>query len=141
MPLHGCLNVIKEQEMIVKSQILKLPGSFSTEKGGVIKEAVVAYEEYGNKEGPTVFITHGGLSSHHAAGRYSASDPLPGFWDDLIGPGKVIDTDRFRVLSANSLGSMYGSSSPLTLNPDSGRHYGPEFPEITLLDWAVFKKE
>ena len=126
--------------MIVKSQILKLPESFSTEKGGIIKEAVVAYEEYGNKEGSTVFITHGGLSNHHAAGRYSAQDPLPGFWDDLIGPGKAIDTDRFRVLSANSLGSMYGSSSPLTLNPDSGRHYGPEFPEITLIDMVRYHK-
>ena len=106
--------------MIVKSQILKLPGSFTTEKGNVIKEAVVAYEEYGNKEGPTVFITHGGLSNHHAAGRYSSQDPLPGFWDDLIGPEKAIDTNRYRVLSANSLGNMHGSSSPLTLNPDTG---------------------
>ena len=126
--------------MIVKSQVLKLPEPFITEKGGVIKEAVVAYEEYGNKEGPTVFITHGGLSSHHAAGRYTAKDPLPGFWNDLIGPGKAIDTDRFRALSANSLGSMYGSSSPLTLNPVSGRHYGPEFPEITLIDMVRYHK-
>ena len=72
--------------MIVKSKVLKLPEPFITEKGGVVKEAVVAYEEYGKKEGPTVFVTHGGLSSHHAAGRYSSQDPLPGFWDDLIGP-------------------------------------------------------
>ena len=90
--------------MIVKSQVLKLPEPFIMEKGGVIKEAIVAYEEYGKKEGPTVLITHGGLSSHHAAGRYSAQDPLPGFWDDLIGPEKAIDTNRYRVLSANSLG-------------------------------------
>lgn len=117
-----------------------LPEPFLTEKGGVLKEAVVAYEEYGKKEGPTVFITHGGLSSHHAAGRYSAQDPLPGFWDDLIGPGKAIDTERFRVLSANSLGSMYGSASPLTFNPDTGKHYGPDFPKITLIDMVRFYK-
>ena len=126
--------------MIVKSQVLKLPEPFITEKGEVIKEAVVAYEEYGKREGPTVFITHGGLSSHHAAGRYSAQDPLPGFWDDLIGPGKAIDTERFRVLSANSLGSMYGSSSPMTPNPDSGKHYGPDFPEISLIDMVRYHK-
>ena len=126
--------------MIVKSQVLKLPEPFITEKNGVIKEAVVAYEEYGQKKGPTVFITHGGLSSHHAAGRYAAQDPLPGFWDDIIGPGKAIDTERFRVLSVNSLGSMFGSSSPLTANPESGRHYGPEFPEITLIDMVRFHK-
>jgi homoserine O-acetyltransferase len=126
--------------MIVKSQVLKLPEPFITEKGDEIKESVVAYEEYGNREGPVVFITHGGLSSHHAAGRYNPQDPLPGFWDDLIGPGKAIDTDRFRVLSANSLGSMFGSSSPLTLNPDTGKHYGPDFPEITLTDMVRYHK-
>ena len=125
---------------MVKSQVLKLPEPFITEKGGVIKEPVVAYEEYGKKEGPTVFITHGGLSSQHAAGRYSALDPLPGFWNDLIGPEKAIDTNRFRVLSANSLGSMYGSSSPLTLNPDTGKPYGPDFPEITLIDMVRYHK-
>jgi homoserine O-acetyltransferase len=126
--------------MIVKSQILKFSEPFITEKGDVISDGVVAYEEYGNKEGPVVFITHGGLSSHHAAGRYIAEDPTPGFWDDVIGPGKAIDTDSFRVLSANSLGSMYGSSSPLSVNPNTGRHYGPDFPEITLIDMVRFYK-
>ena len=61
--------------MIVESQVLKLPEPFIAEKGGVIKEPIVAFEEYGNKEGPVVFVTHGGLSSHHAAGRYSLQDP------------------------------------------------------------------
>ena len=126
--------------MIVKSQVLKLSEPFITEKGDIIAEPVVAYEEYGKKEGPTVLITHGGLSSHHAAGRYSPQDPLAGFWDDIIGPEKAIDTNRYRILSANSLGSMYGSSSPLTLNPDSGTHYGPDFPEITLIDMVRYHK-
>ncbi len=106
--------------MIVQSKGLKLSEPFITENGGVIKEAVVAYEEYGKKEGPTVFITHGGLSSHHAVGRYLAEDPMLGFWDEIIGPEKAIDTNHYRVLCANSLGSMYGSASPLTLNPDNG---------------------
>jgi homoserine O-acetyltransferase len=126
--------------MIVKSQVLKLPEPFITEQGRLIKEPAVAYEEYGKKEGPTIFITHGGLSSHHAAGRYSAQDPLPGFWDNLIGPEKAIDTNRFKVLSANSLGSMYGSASPLTLDPDTGKPYGPDFPEITLVDMVRYHK-
>ena len=126
--------------MIVKSKILKLSEPFITEKQAVIEKPVVAYEEYGQKEGPTVFITHGGLSSHHAAGRYLPEDPVPGFWDDIIGPGKGIDTNQFRVLSANSLGSMYGSSSPLTLKPDSGEYWGPDFPEITLIDMVRFHK-
>ncbi len=126
--------------MIVKSGTLKLADPFITEKGEVLKEAVVAYEAYGQEGKPTVFITHGGLSSHHAAGRYTPQDPLPGFWNDIIGPGKVIDTHQYRVLTANSLGSMYGSASPLTSNPDTGKHYGPDFPEITLIDMVRFHK-
>ena len=126
--------------MIVKSQTLKLAEPFVTEKGSVIQEAVVAYEAYGQEGKPAVLITHGGLSSHHAAGRYATEDPLPGFWDDIIGPGKAIDTHRYWVLSANSLGSMYGSASPLTTNPDTGNPYGPDFPEITLIDMVRFHK-
>ena len=128
------------KNMIVKSQILKLSQPFITEKGDVIHDGVVAYEEYGHRDGPVVFITHGGLSSHHAAGRYMPEDPLPGFWDDIIGPGKAIDTDRYRVLSANSLGSMFGSASPITANPATGRPYGPDFPEITLIDMVRYHK-
>ncbi len=126
--------------MIVNSQILKLAEPFITEKGDVIKEALVAFEEYGPEGQPVVLITHGGLSSHHAAGRYAPQDPLPGFWDDIIGPGKAIDTQQYRVISANALGSMYGSASPLTANPDTGQPYGPEFPEITLIDMVRFQK-
>lgn len=126
--------------MIVKSQTLKLAEPFFTEKGGVIQEAVVAYEAYGKEGLPTILITHGGLSSHHAAGRYAKKDPLPGFWDDIIGPGKTIDTHQYRVLSANTLGSMYGSASPLTINPATGKPYGPDFPEITLIDMVRFYK-
>ena len=126
--------------MIVRSQVLKLPAPFITEKGATINGPVAAYEEYGNPSGPTIFITHGGLSSHHAAGRHSPEDEIPGFWDDIIGPAKAMDTNRYRVISANALGSMYGSSSPLTINPDTGKHYGPEFPEITLIDMVRFYK-
>ena len=91
--------------MIVSSRVIELPQPFYTEKGHQIKNPIVAYEEYGYEEGPVIFITHGGLSSHHAAGKYSPDDPLPGFWDEIIGPGKAIDTERYRILSANSLGN------------------------------------
>jgi len=128
----------KGSGMIVRTEYKKLSRPFNTEQGGEIKEPVAAYEEYGTKDGPVILITHGGISSHHAAGKYHPDDPLPGFWDAVIGPGKPIDTNRFRILSANSLGSMYGSSSPLSLNPDTGKHYGPDFPKITLIDMTRF---
>jgi len=126
--------------MIVKTEYKTISQPFYTESRSVIQNPVVAYEEYGKREGPVIFITHGGISSHHAAGKYHRDDPVPGFWDAIIGPGKPIDTNRFRVLSANSLGSMFGSTSPLSINPDTEKHYGPDFPKITLIDMVRFHR-
>ena len=126
--------------MIVETEYKTLSKPFYTEDGSVIAKPVVAYEEYGRHDGPVIFIAHGGISSHHAAGKYHRDDTVPGFWDAIIGPGKPIDTNRFRVLSANSLGSMFGSTSPLSINPDTEKHYGPDFPEITLIDTVRFHR-
>lgn len=126
--------------MIVQKQQLTLQQPFITEGGDRIEHPVVAYEEYGVNDGPVIFIAHGGLSSAHAAGKYDEAEPLAGWWDGLIGPGKVFDTNRFRVLCTNSLGSMYGSSSARTDNPLTGCRYGPLFPKITLRDTVRFQK-
>lgn len=100
--------------------------------------APVAYEEYGNPAGPVIVICHGGLSSNHAAGKYSDDDGAAGWWDGVIGPGKPFDTDRFRVISANALGGMHGSCGPQSNDPTTGNHYGPTFPAITLRDQVRF---
>jgi homoserine O-acetyltransferase len=83
-----------------------------------------------------LLICHALSGDHHAAGWHSDSDRKPGWWDNCIGPGKPIDTDRFFVVSFNNLGGCNGSSGPNTLNPETGKPWGPDFPFITVRDWV-----
>lgn len=83
-----------------------------------------------------ILICHALSGHHHAAGYHSLDDRKPGWWDSCIGPGKPIDTNRFFVVSLNNLGGCSGSTGPSSLNPDTGRPYGPDFPVITVKDWV-----
>jgi homoserine O-acetyltransferase len=110
---------------------------FRLESGQVLPAVTLAYETYGRLAADgrnAILVTHGFTSSHHMAGRYAATDAAPGGWDGLIGPGKAIDTTRHFVVSSNMLGSSYGSTAPASLNPATGKRYGPDFPDITLRD-------
>jgi homoserine O-acetyltransferase/O-succinyltransferase len=110
---------------------------FKLENGQLLPELTIAYETYGTlaPDGRNaVLITHGATSNFHAAGRYTAKDAPPGSWDGLIGPGKAIDTDRLFVVSSNNLGSSYGTTGPASLNPATGKPYGPDFPDFSLVD-------
>jgi homoserine O-acetyltransferase len=117
---------------------------FKLASGIVLPELVVAYETYGTLAADgrnAVLITHGFTSSHHAAGTYRSGgapkglkDGEVGSWDKLIGPGKPIDTNRLFVVSSNMLGSAYGSTSPRSVNPSTGKPWGPDFPRITVAD-------
>lgn len=83
---------------------------FRLKNGQALPVLTIAYETYGKLAADgrnAVLITHGYTSSHHAAGRYSPSDPAPGTWDGLIGPGKAIDTNRYFAVASNNLGSSY----------------------------------
>jgi len=124
--------------MLVEKKTLILPQPFVTEGGATLKKPQVAYEEYGNPDGPVIVIGHGGVGSNHAAGKYAETDATPGWWDGVIGPGKPFDTDRFRILAMNALGGMFGTCSPKSIDPDTGCRYGPNFPEITLRDQVRF---
>jgi homoserine O-acetyltransferase len=116
--------------------------AFHLESGVVMPEIVIAYETYGTlaPDGRNaVLLTHGYTSSQHMAGRYAGSSgggptSAEGAWDGLVGPGKAIDTDRLFVVSSNMLGSSYGSTSPAFLNPATRAPYGPDFPDITMVD-------
>jgi homoserine O-acetyltransferase len=109
---------------------------FRLESGTVMPEVTIAYETYGTlaPDGRNaVLLTHGYTSGQHMAGR-SGANGAEGSWDGLVGPGKAIDTDRLFVVSSNMLGSSFGSTNPAFANPATGKPYGPDFPDITLVD-------
>ena len=109
---------------------------FRFESGTVMPEVTIAYETYGTlaPDGRNaVLLTHGYTSGQHMAGR-SGANGAEGSWDGLVGPGKAIDTDRLYVVSSNMLGSSFGSTNPAFINPATGKPYGPDFPDITLVD-------
>lgn len=109
------------------------------ERGGQLARYDLVVETYGELNADktnAVLVCHALSGDHHAAG-FHAGDSKPGWWDDYIGPGKSIDTDRFYVVSLNNLGGCSGSTGPLSLNPATGKAYGPEFPEVTVGDWVT----
>jgi len=117
--------------------------NFRLQNGDVMPTAKIVYETYGRLTTGgrnAVLITHGYTSSHHAAGRNPANRNLPGWWDALIGPGKAIDTDKLFVVSSNMLGSSFGSTNGASIDPRTGRPYGPDFPAITVRDIVAAEK-
>jgi homoserine O-acetyltransferase len=116
---------------------------FPLTNGAVMPEARLAYETYGRlapNGRNAVLVTHGFTGSHHFAGRSPANNNQPGSWDGLIGPGKAIDTNLLFVVASNMLGSSYGSTNAASLNPATGRPYGPDFPRITIRDIVAAQK-
>ncbi|HVT35867.1 MAG TPA: homoserine O-acetyltransferase [Nevskiaceae bacterium] len=83
-----------------------------------------------------ILICHALSGDHHAAGWYDANDRKLGWWDNVIGPGRPLDTERFFVVCLNNLGGCKGSTGPNTANPDTGAPWGPDFPLLTVRDWV-----
>jgi homoserine O-acetyltransferase len=108
---------------------------FRLENGDVLPELRLAYVTHGRlaRDGRNaVLLTHGYTSSHHMV--ESGDGAAEGYWGGLVGPGKAIDTDRFFVVSSNMLGSSHGSTGPGSIDPRTGRPWGPRFPDISLAD-------
>jgi len=97
---------------------------------------VETYGELNAARSNAVLVCHALSGDHHAAGYHSAEDDKPGWWDSCIGPGKPIDTNKFFVVSLNNLGGCSGSTGPTSINPDTGKYYGPDFPVVTVRDWV-----
>jgi len=107
--------------------------------GGVIEQYDLVYETYGELNADrsnAVLVCHALSSNHHAAGYHGMDDRKPGWWDNLVGPGKCIDTSRFFVVCLNNLGGCAGSTGPASVNPKTGKPYGPDFPIVTVRDWV-----
>jgi homoserine O-acetyltransferase len=123
-------------------RLVRLPGPFPMRNGGVLPEVEIAYETWGElaADRSNVLLLVTGLSpSAHA--RSSPEDPTPGWWEEMIGPGRALDTERFHVICVNSLGSPHGSTSPASLDPRSGRPYRLTFPILAIEDIARAARE
>jgi homoserine O-acetyltransferase len=99
----------------------------------------IAYETYGTLNAArsnAVLVCHALNASHHVAGYYESERGNVGWWDNLVGPGKPLDTRRFFVVGTNYLGSCFGSTGPASLNPASGKPWGADFPVVTVEDWV-----
>jgi homoserine O-acetyltransferase/O-succinyltransferase len=109
------------------------------QSGASVRGYTVAYETYGTlnaDKSNAVLICHALNASHHVAGVYEGQDKSEGWWDNMIGPGKPLDTNRFFVIGVNNLGSCFGSTGPMHINPDTGAVYGADFPVVTVEDWV-----
>ena len=107
--------------------------------GASIRGYSLAYETYGTlnaDKSNAVLICHALNASHHVAGVYQGQEKSEGWWDTMIGPGKPVDTERFFVIGVNNLGSCFGSTGPMHVNPDTGKIYGADFPVVTVEDWV-----
>ncbi len=124
---------------IVTPQTMHFDAPLALACGRTLEQYDLIYETYGElnaNKSNAILICHALSSDHHAAGYHSMEDKKPGWWNSCIGPGKVIDTNHFHVVSLNNLGGCKGSSGPTSIDPASGKTYGPDFPIITVSDWV-----
>ncbi len=124
---------------IVEPRHVQLAEPLALDCGRTLEQYEVVYETYGELNADAsnaVLVCHALSGDHHAAGYHSRDDRKPGWWEACIGPGKPIDTRRFFVVSPNNIGSCKGSTGPNTINPETGRYYGPDFPIVTCADWV-----
>ena len=137
----------------IKTQFFSLTADapFELESGEVFEEAVLAYETYGRLNADAsnaILVFHALTGSHHAAG-FNPSVPgvealwteecVMGWWDNFIGPGRALDSDRYFIICANYLGSCYGSTGPRSINPKTGKPYGSRFPQVSA--WDVVRSQ
>ncbi|NTW00747.1 MAG: homoserine O-acetyltransferase, partial [Oscillochloris sp.] len=105
--------------------------------GGSLAHMTLAYETYGqlnDDASNAILLLHALSGDAHAAGRYSPTDRKPGWWDEMIGPGKAFDTNRYFLICSNVIGGCQGSTGPASRNPATGQPYGTRFPVITISD-------
>ena len=125
---------------IVAAQTAHFPEPLTLKSGAVLSAFDLTYETYGTlnaDKSNAVMICHALSGNHHVAGKYKADDKHPGWWDNLIGPGRPLDTNRFFVIGLNNLGGCHGSSGPSSINPATNKPWGAEFPVVTVEDWVA----
>ncbi|MBP6338416.1 MAG: homoserine O-acetyltransferase [Vitreoscilla sp.] len=124
---------------LVTPQRMHFAEPLALQSGASLRDYTLVYETYGTLNADrsnAVLVCHALNASHHVAGEYEGQDKSEGWWDNLVGPGKPLDTERFFVIGINNPGSCFGSTGPMDVNPDTGKAYGADFPVVTVEDWV-----
>ena len=124
---------------IVVPQSFAFDTPLRLQNGSILPHFTLMVETYGRlnaDKSNAVLVCHALSGHHHVAGFHSPNDKHPGWWDNMVGPGKPLDTNRFFVVGVNNLGGSHGSSGPLSTNPFTGKAYGADFPLVTVADWV-----
>ena len=124
---------------IVAAQTAHFDSPLTLKSGAVLPQFDLVYETYGtlnDDKSNAVLICHALSGTHHVAGKYSAEDKYPGWWDNLIGPNRPLDTNKFFVIGLNNLGGCHGSSGPASINQKTKKPFGAAFPIVTVEDWV-----
>jgi homoserine O-acetyltransferase len=125
--------------LIATPQTMSFDAPLQLQSGASIHGYSLSYETYGTlnaDKSNAVLVCHALNASHHVAGVYEGQDKSEGWWDNMIGPGKSVDTNKFFVIGINNLGSCFGSTGPMHSHPDTGKVYGADFPVVTVEDWV-----
>jgi homoserine O-acetyltransferase len=132
MPPEGSVGV-------VSAKLARFEDPIALKSGARLDAYELAYETYGTLNAArsnAVLVCHALNASHHVAGVYSGDPENIGWWDNLIGPGKPLDTNRFFVVGVNNIGGCHGSTGPASINPATGQPWGADFPVVTVEDWV-----
>ena len=124
---------------IATPQTMHFEQALPLQGGGSIANYDLVFETYGQlnaSKSNAIVVCHALNASHHVAGVYEGQPKSEGWWDNMIGPGKPVDTNKFFVIGINNLGSCFGSTGPMHTNPATGKNYGADFPVVTVEDWV-----
>ena len=124
---------------VVTPQYVQIGKPLQLKSGLVLDSYHLVYETYGQLNAVrsnAVLICHALSGNHHVAGVYAETEKSLGWWDNMVGPGKPIDTERFFVIGVNNLGGCHGSTGPASIDTKTGKHYGASFPVVTVEDWV-----
>jgi homoserine O-acetyltransferase len=124
---------------VVTPRSIRFDAPLALKSGATIDGYSLTVETYGAlnaSRSNAVLICHALNASHHVAGMHEGDPKSAGWWDNMVGPGKPVDTDRFFVIGVNNLGSCFGSTGPMSANPRTGKPYGADFPVVTVDDWV-----
>ena len=131
--------MVSESLGIIEPQFFKFEGDFELESGKILEGFNIIYETYGNlneKKSNAILICHALSGNHHAAGYSNEEKNRAGWWNELIGPGKAFDSNKFFIVSLNNLGGCHGSTGPSSVNPKTSKIFGKSFPLVTVKDWV-----